>query len=379
LPKNPKPLTTRQRFQETFGKPIEEYDSIKRATECVSEVTKQNYYKALSSYFLFVKQDPDSVLDQRKKDLNSENPEDLERYEKATIRYSNYLLHTKHYTGRGVSGVIGRIQGFFSNNSRRYSLDLQRKKLKLPKARRVKKYSPSNEEIRVLYSFAAGDRDRFNAARNRLVISIMSQNGLSPVDVSELNVGDLPKEPWSYYEKSRSKTGEVFRAVVTPDIARDLETYLEIRGAAASKDPLFVGRQGPLDNQAISQLVVELIKGAGLNGNLGFKPTSLRDAFEDALVSANVNHKIKETLMGHSSSIEHEYGGQNRLEAVCVQAMRKTFPLLSLNGFQQQEEKAKSEIEELKAKISKLEKARPTLEALLERLEELERKLAKQN
>jgi len=147
-----------------------------------------------------------------------------------------------------------------------------------------------------------------------------------------LNVGDLPVEEWAYYEKSRSKTGEIFRSVVTPDIAYELKTYLKIRGTPSKGEPLFVGRQGPLDNQAISAILSELIEKSGLGGNNGFKPTSLRDALEDALVEANVNHKIKEALMGHVSNIEHEYGGQNNLIVNVVEAMKKTYPFLTLNG-----------------------------------------------
>jgi integrase len=314
--------TSRQQFQQIFGRPIEEYDSVKRAVESVREVTRQNYYRTLPGYFLFLNENPDQVIEQRRKDIGDKNYEQAENYERKTMAYANTLL-SKGHSGRGVQGFIGRIQGFFANNSRRYSLDMRR--LKLPKARKVQKYSPTNEELRHLYTIA-------DCSRDRLIVALMYQNGLAPVDVSLLNVGDLPSEEWAYYEKSRSKTGEIFRSVVTPDMAYELETYLKIRGNPSKGEPLFVGRQGPLDNQAISGIISELIEKSGLNGNNGFKPTSLRDALEDALVEANVNHKIKEALMGHVSNIEHEYGGHNKLIVNVTEAMKKAYPLLSLNG-----------------------------------------------
>jgi len=319
---NQKQPTSRQQFQQKFGRPIEEYDSVKRAAESIREVTRQNYYRVLPGYFLFLNESPDQVIEQRRKDIGNENYEQAENYERKTMAYANALL-TKGQSGRGVSGTVGRIQGFFANNSRRYSLDMRR--LKLPKARKVQKYSPSNEELRHLYTIA-------DCSRDRLIVALMYQNGLAPVDISLLNVGDLPVEEWAYYEKSRSKTGEIFRSVVTPDIAYELKTYLKIRGNPSKGEPLFVGRQGPLDNQAISAILSELIEKSGLGGNNGFKPTSLRDALEDALVEANVNHKIKEALMGHVSNIEHEYGGQNNLIVNVVEAMKKTYPFLTLNG-----------------------------------------------
>jgi len=341
--------TSRRLFQEKFGRSIEEYDSVKRAVESIREITRLSYYRVLPSYFLFLNENPDQAIENRRKDIGSENYEQAENYERKTMAYANTLL-SKGQSGRGVQGVIGRIQGFFANNSRRYSLDMRR--LKLPKARKIQKYSPTNEELRHLYTIA-------DCSRDRLIVALMYQNGLAPVDVSLLNVGDLPSEEWTYYEKSRSKTGEIFRSVVTPDMAYELETYLKIRGNPSKGKPLFVGRQGPLDNQAISGILSDLIEKSGLDGNSGFKPTSLRDALEDAFVEANVNHKIKEALMGHVSDIEHEYGGHNKLVINIVEAMKKAYPLLSLNGLTRvstEQQVSKEEFEAMKERIRELEK-----------------------
>jgi len=333
--------TSRIKFEKKFGKPIEEFDSVKRAVETVRDSTCKNYYRVLPGYFLFLNENPDQVIEQRRKDIGSKNYEEAERYERKTMAYANILLG-REMTGRAVQGIVGRIQGFFANNSRRFSLDMRR--LKLPKARKVQKYSPSNEEIRHLYTIA-------DISRDRLIVALMYQNGLPPVDVSLLKVGDLPSEEWNYYEKSRSKTGEIWRGIVTPDIAAELQTYLKIRGNPSKEEPLFVGRQGALDNQAISGIVSELIEKSGF-GNDGFKPTSLRDAFEDALVDANVHPKMKEALMGHVSAIEHEYGGHNKLVAVVTAAMKKAYPLLTLNGLTRvsvEQQVSKEEIEGVKA------------------------------
>ena len=346
--------TGRQQFQQKFGKPIEEYDSVKRAVEPVREVTRQGYYRTLPKYFLFLNETPDQVIEQRRQDIGDKNYEQAENYERKTVAFANTLL-VKGQSGRGVQGVIGRIQGFFANNSRRYSLDMRR--LKLPKARKVQKYSPTNEELRHLYTIADSSRDR-------LIVALMYQNGLAPVDVSLLNVGDLPTEEWAYYEKSRSKTGEIWRGVVTPDIAYELKTYLKIRRDPPKEEPLCVGRQGPLDNQAISGIISDLITKSGLNGNAGFKPTSLRDALEDALVEANINHKIKECLMGHVSDIEHEYGGANRLKINIVEAMKKAYPHLTLNGLTRVSTESQVSKEEFESVQLELENLRQNMTAV---------------
>lgn len=217
---------------------------------------------------------------------------------------------------------MGRIQGFFSNNGRRLSLDLPR--LKLSKARKTRKYSPSNDDVRLLVGKA-------DCARDKLIVALMYQNGPAPVDASLLCCGDYPVEPWVYFERSRSKTGEVWRGISTPDVCEYLKTYLNVRGNYKASDPLFVGREGTLDSEALSQIVHLLIVKANLAKISGFKPTSLRDAFEDALVDAEIYHKVKEALMAHSSSIEHEYGGHNKMVTRLVEAMKKAYPLLCLN------------------------------------------------
>lgn len=313
----------RVRFARRFGKPIEEFASIKKSMIDLRPATKLNYVNHLPNYFLFLDEDPDSVIANRRLDMTQNIDFELaERYDRKTHSYIKYLLNEKHYTGRSASGVLGNIQGFFKNNCKRYGLDIKR--INYPKTRRVQKYSPTNEEVRHLFAIADNSRDR-------LIVALMYQNGPVPIDIVGLRCCDIPLEPWVYFEKARSKTAEVWRAVSTPDVVYELKSYLKVRGSVKPDEPLFVGREGPFTNRSISQVLSILIEKAGLGGKPGFKPTALRDAFEDTLVDANVNPKIKESLMGHTGGIEHEYGGFNRLKIACVEAMKKAYPFLCLS------------------------------------------------
>ena len=374
-------------FLQTFGRRIKEFDSIKRAVESARKKTVENYYNELPNYFLFLNEDPDTVIANRRKDLNSE---DTERYERRTRAYLR-SCEEKGYSGMTILGYLSRIMGFFSNNSKRYSLDLKR--LRISKARKKPKYSPTNEEIRHLLSFA-------DSARDRLIILLMAQNGLVPIDISQIDIYTLPTEPWSYYEKSRSKTGEIWRGVITPDISRELKTMHKLNGKSNSIN----GRQGPLDSHAISQIVRNIIDNSGLGGIENFKPTSLRDAFEDSLVEANVNPKIKKALMGQTSDIEHQYGGHKRLVISIIEAMRKAYPFIATGSYIEESTQSKNDIEELKkrleerdvelgrkieeknreiaelkAKFPETETLKTSLESLLKRVEEIETKLRANN
>ncbi len=309
------------KFSQRFGKPLEEFSSFKIATESLRPKTIRNYKNTLPYFFLFVDEDPDTVIANRKKDIVSADATESERYERKTILYAKSLTE-RGLAGFAVSGYVSRIQGFFVNNGKRLSLDLH--KLRVSKARKRKKYSPSNEDVRLLFSKA-------DSALHRLIVALMYQNGPAPKDASLLTCGDYPREPWVYFERSRSKTGEVWRSISTPDVCNCLNAYLAVRGRFELSDPLFVGREGPLDSVGLSQVIHELImKCPELRGIPGLKPTSLRDAFEDALVDAEIYQKIKEALMAHNSGIEKEYGGYNKMVSKMVEAMKKTYPLICL-------------------------------------------------
>jgi len=73
--------TCRQTFQQKFGKPIEQYDSIKRAVESIRRVTAENYYRVLPGYFLFLNENPDQVIEQRRKDIGNQDYVQAENYE----------------------------------------------------------------------------------------------------------------------------------------------------------------------------------------------------------------------------------------------------------------------------------------------------------
>jgi len=311
----------RYKFNQVFGKDIEQYQTIQRAIEGIQESTKDSYLRVLPHYFIHLGLDPDQVIDQRKKDLISLDVTENERFERKTAAFIKTMLD-KGRTGAATTSRM-RIQGFFANNSKRLALDMPRS-AKIPKGRKRKKYSPSKEEVRKLLEAA-------DCARDKLIITLMFQTGAAPVDIANLCCGDLPLTAWTYAERSRSKTGETWRVVTTPDIVDSYKAYMAVRGETGAYDPLFVGREGVLDNRGISQVVAEVILKAGYSNSAGFVPKCLRDAFEDALADAEIYKKTKETMMGHMADIEQEYGSYKKMQQRLVEAMQKVYPLICLN------------------------------------------------
>ncbi|MDR0471555.1 MAG: hypothetical protein LBH79_07540 [Nitrososphaerota archaeon] len=307
-------------FKQKFGRPIEEFVTFQNAVDTVSDTTKKEYRFKLSKFFVWLDEDPDQAIAKRKMQLKADD-ESSDHYERKVKTYKKLLEKTQ--TGRTVAGEIGRIQGFFTNNSSRFSLDLG--KMVYNKARKVEKYSPDNLVCREIYSFC-------DSARDRLIFALAYQNGLAPVDIAGIKCAKLPTEPFKYYAGSRAKTGEIWHGITTPEIAQEFLAYKKIRGEPTNGEPLFKSREGFLDAAGISQVLTTLIKKAGYGDVTGFKPTALRDGLEDALVDAGLPNKVKEAMMGHAGGIEHQYGGQKKMEQRFVEAMKKLYPFISLTN-----------------------------------------------
>ncbi|MGD0643520.1 MAG: hypothetical protein ABSA75_01285, partial [Candidatus Bathyarchaeia archaeon] len=85
--------TRRVRFTQRFGKPIEEFVSIRKAMVDLRPTTKLNYVNHLPNYFLFLDEDPDSVIVNRRLDMTQNVDMELaERYDRKTHSYIKYLL-----------------------------------------------------------------------------------------------------------------------------------------------------------------------------------------------------------------------------------------------------------------------------------------------
>ncbi|MCL2358688.1 hypothetical protein [Candidatus Bathycorpusculum sp.] len=314
---------SRYKFEQHFGKSFEDFVTVKNATETLSDASKSNYGRDLRNFFMWLNENPDQVIANRKIQLKADD-ETSDHYERKVRAYKKYL-EKKHQTGRSIAGQIGRIQGFFANNSSHFRLELG--KLNYNKARKVPKYSPDNLVCREIYSFCDSSRDR-------LIFVLACQYGLNPIDIAEGDWFNLPTEPFKYYESSRSKTGEIWRSVTTSELVQELAAYKKIRGeprnSRLNPELFFKSREGFLNAAGVSQVLSALIKKAGYGDVVGFKPTAFRDGLEDAMVDAGLPNKVKEAMMGHAGDIEHQYGGQKKLEQRFVEAMQRLYPFISL-------------------------------------------------
>jgi len=309
-------MTKQQLFKQRFGKQINDYSSFKRAIEGLKKSTIIGYRDVLVSFFMYLDEDPDTVIANRQEDIRSPNILEGERYERKVKQYK-IMLEEKNLDAKTM---VNRIQGFFTNNSKRLSLDL--KKLDFVSGSKHVIYSPTCDEVKKLLTQAG-------TARNKFIIMALFHNGILPVDLAALKIGDYPTEPWVYYKKIRSKTKKFWYSASTPEACKFLNEYLQIRNGKTG-EPLLLGREGPLGPTGIKIILDQLIKQAGLDKNPNFIPKCLRNGFFNSLREAKVDVQTREAFMGHTSNISHVYCSEKELAEAIIESMRKAYPFMSL-------------------------------------------------
>ncbi|MDR2204101.1 MAG: site-specific integrase, partial [Nitrososphaerota archaeon] len=309
--------TYMSKFEQYFNKELSDSPSFQRAITGLSKGTIINYTTHIPRFCLHLKLDPDQIIEQRKQDIQNSDVEHNERFERETTVYIKNL----EKQGLCVKPILNVIQGFFTNNSKRLALDMH--KLKIDKENKHIKYSPSIDEVKKLIQHC-------DSARNKLIITMIYQNGILPVDLANLKIGDYPTKPWIYYKRKRCKSNKYWKSTSTPDICKYMEEYLILRKGQVG-EPLFMGREGVLSSASISEIVSGIISCAKLDVISGFSPKCLRDGFNDALIDARVGHEVKEALMGHNADkIYHKYGSESKAAGRIIEAMHKVYPLIRL-------------------------------------------------
>ena len=374
----------KEQFKERFGKDIEKFESIQRAISNVGKMTASKYIAELPKFFLYIDMNPDEAIKQRLDEIRKQNSGNLTleslnqtRIETLVDKMFRELNESGKYKASTLKSFSGRVMGFFSNNHKNLSLTNLNYKLPKPKGKANRKNVPDTDFVRKLYRLA-------DSARDRGIISILFQSGLAPIDVSKLTIADfedcilktkgyeerpIELEVWSYRTGNRSKTGELYYQVISPEIAHNLNDIFFTIGNYRDVDKnikVFSGTQGDLDAKGISMIVYNLIRNNKLKH---YKTKSLRDAFEQALVDAKVYQKYKEALMGHTSGIDHSYGDTDK---EIVEAYKQAYPYLKLNDVILGQLKKQEETEEVKKLIEENKTLQQTVRILSNKIAELQ-------
>lgn len=338
------------------GRPIKETPEWVR-DKAIQHWTKTNLGKTSAKSYIgriqkwmdFIQMTPTEQIEKRIKDLQSNNLKVRNFFENKVIEYKN-RLETQSYKSATIHNMLVPIQSFFS--AHRVTLNFRRGEL-TPKASKkekiIKKFVPSNEEIRAMYSVAD--------VRERALLLVLYQSGFSPVDTLALNIQDienlydLPDDRHYFIEMHRQKTNSIVATCISYEAIYEIKAMLKTRGNP-KKGALFVSKV-PKNNEEnrLSQKYLSIAlkdvaeKALAPQRASKFITKSLRDAYNCALLQANLTQEVKDLLFGHKRKGAKEHYAYN--EIIVRQAYQKAFKYLSINGHNT----AKKAIAELETKL----------------------------
>jgi len=325
--------------------------------------TRENCVRDFPKFLEWCGKSPTELIQMKIESLKSSDPTQKGIVEDLVIQYKRFL-EGKGLKENTVKSHLNRVMSFFSHNY--VKLTFARKDLKVEVAKSEKAivdWYLNREEVKELYAVAD--------VRDRGLLLMLYQSGLSEVDVSEYDIEDLPKK------FSEAKEGEhVFIAIhrektdieqltcFSCECTHDLKAMLRERGNPTS-GPLFVsstyaGKQERLSVRSISIAIKNLCRKAFPDRVNEFKTKNLRGSYNAALLSAEppITQEVKDLMMGHQRvSARKDYPA---FETPILQAYKRAFRHLSVNGgLQLRSDMARMEttVDELAKRIVKIEEA----------------------
>ena len=320
----------------------------------VGERTQKNYRERYPKWLAFIGATPTEQFKKRVKDLQSTNPKERGYFEDKVIEFKNSLI-TQNYKASTVTCTLTPVLSYFS--AHRVPLRFKRGELKVEvraEDKVVREWIPENQQVKQIYQH--GD------IRDRSLLLVLYQSGFSETDVSSLSLEDLPniRETEGHYPITmhRQKTDVLQRTCISEEAVHDIKEMLKERENnnqlipdKSGKIPLFISQKGKrltvrFINDSIKAMVT---KTYGEEEAQKFKTKSLRDAYNDALLRANLTQEIKDTLFGHKREGAREKYAIS--QQTIIDSYSKAFQYLSVNHGTQ----ARKDFESLSQKVGEMQ------------------------
>jgi site-specific recombinase XerD/uncharacterized coiled-coil protein SlyX len=292
----------------------------------VADRTKENYIYRFPKWLAFIQMSPTEQIKKRFTDLQSQNPKERGFFEDKAMEFKKALI-IQGLKATSVISYLIPVMGFFA--AHRVPLRFRRGELKVEERAEdkvVKEWIPENQQMKQIYQH--GD------IRDRALLLCLYQSGFSETDVSSLNIEDLPNiiscEGHYPITMHREKTGVLQRTCISEECVHDIKHMLQERGNPTT-GALFISQKGErLTTRFINDAIKCMVeKTYGPEQTEKFKTKSLRDAYNDALLRANLTQEIKDTLFGHKREGAKEKYAIS--QATIIDAYNKAFQFLSVN------------------------------------------------
>lgn len=215
-----------------------------------------------------------------------------------TLRRFLYDLVAGGHRPRTVKGKFAAIDGLC-----RYLVAEKRLEanpvdaIKLPKLDAAKRELVTDEQIAQLFEVCEHQRSPKEIALSRAVLSVLAYAGLRRAECRDLRVGDFASKAKSL--TVRAGKGSNSRVVYIPTVAAAaLTEWLALRGKC-SHDWMFCRGDRRLHDDGLAHLIEALKSLAGLSGEAGIKPHSIRHAYATRLDARGASLVDISTALGH--------------------------------------------------------------------------------
>ncbi len=321
--------------------------------------TRSHWTTYLRKFCDFTGKTPDQLIEERKIQLESA---DVVVRRHAEVALKRFVEHLKEkYAPTSRKNAWTSVKSFYEA----HELDLKFKKRETPRGKALKHHTaPENETIRKLLEVLS--------IRDKAVILLQKDSGLSISDILGLRVGDLKDmgQGFVMIQKHRRKTDEPFVTFAGSESTKIINLYLDLRRKGTQRkyhirklgrckevgippekitpeSPLFrskTKRVKVLDYATFHKIIRNACLGLGISD---FTPHGLRVRFQTTLESCGVNRNWIKRYMGHSlSEIEAAYSQPKHL----FEAYKKAYPKLCVH-----QEIDSDEIKKLQDKVEELE------------------------
>jgi integrase len=346
-------------------------DSIRRwllalRTLTGSQLTVDRGLNVMIHFSTWTGKDPDALITERVHDLKEDDIRLRSRHEELLMKY----FQTFKSRGTGV-GAMSYVKSFYRHNY----VPLQ---CKIPRAWRVTSEKvPTQGEIRRMMSVSN--------LRDRAVIAFLAQSGVRLGTLCQLTYGDISQDleagktpvhikvmPF----QAKGKRAEGYDTFIGPEAVDALKAYLDsrrrgtrhIEGESIKADaPLFRRQLNgdkesvPIGDDSIEQLVTQAAIRAGVieakkkPGDWSqVRPHCLRKFYQTSLERAGIPHNWVKRLLGHQLPASEDPYSKPTVEDL-RKAYERALPHLALSDATIELTAQKETIEELRARLEKIE------------------------
>lgn len=297
----------------------------KPAADWVSELKSKSTKKKARSVFPlfmgFIEMGPQEMYDKRVDDLQARDPKTRNFFETNLKKFAKALFKVGYSPKSIRAAYVVQIQSFFAHNYM---------PLKFPKGafdfdvtEAMTKSPPTNEEVREMFKIADME--------DRLLLHFLYQNGMAPVDVSNLQIAKMPisrdvEVGFIFWEYVRDKTNVKARTALNPELVNTYKVLMTRRGWPEDGWVFETARGGRLMQRYIRERIGALASKVGVE----CKPKDFRDSFNEVLLESEMKQEVKDSLMGHKRAGAR--GAYSISRRAITNAYKMAHAGLSLNG-----------------------------------------------